>query len=579
MFIAFEKIVAALRTTTCVSALVALLLLMTGVTAHALTPAEIDAANREAQRIQNEQQERMRQQLLEDSQRGKETETEAVPEPQAPTLPKSTVCRDINEIVLTGVTLLSEKEKQALVAPYLNKCLYAEDIEKLLGQILKAYIDKGYIAVRPYVQAQDLSKGRLEILVVEGKVERIILDDGDKNSINIATAFPFVSGDALNLRDIEQGLDQVNRLASNSATMEVSPGQESGSSIVTIRNTPKFPLSIAGTFDNLGGLTTGRHQGAVTLSYDNPLSVNDFITYTHKESLFEDYEFHKAKNDSFYYSLPFGYFTANLFYNSSSYRSPVKTSTSTLVATGTSETKRGALDWVAFRDQDQKLTATLALNTKSTKNYLEGQYLTVSSRKLTIMDADLNWFRRFNGFMLNGNMGWSKGTTWFDALEDNNVATSAPHAQGSKFKYGAGVTIPFALKDQSFMFSSQASGQYGIVPLYGSEQLTVGGFYTVRGFNLNTVSGDRGIYIRNEITTTLPQQPLGIQIRPFVGYDYGRIEQYKTTPEGELAGIATGLRFSGNHLSGELSVAKSTDVPTYIEREPVQFSATLTVSF
>lgn len=504
-----------------------------------------------------------------------------MPEPKAPSLPKGGVCRDINDIVLTGVTLLSESLQSELTAPYLNKCLYAEDIEKLLAAILKAYMDKGYVAVRPYVQAQDLSQGRLEILIVEGKVGRLILEDGGKGTVNLTTAFPFVKDRPLNLRDIEQGLDQINRLASNSATMEVSPGEEAGSSVVTIKNTPSFPLSVSATMDNMGGLSTGRHQGAITVNFDHPLYLNDFLTYTKRKTLFENHYYHDSESNSVFYSVPLGSLTMQLLYSDSRYRSPVKTSTKKLVARGTNETWRGALDWVAYRDQDQKITTTLALNTKNSKNYLDGEYLDVSSRKLTIMDIGANWSHRYSGFTVNGGLGWSKGLTAFGALKDDDGrATDLPHAQGSKFTYNAGVTVPFTVKEQGIYFSSQLSGQYALVPLYGSEQITLGSFYTVRGFNRNSVAGDRGLYVRNELTTYLPAIPkTDIVVSPFVGFDYGRIEQFKTTNDASLSGAVAGIRFSGKHVRGELSAQKSLDVPTSIEREPVQFAATMTVSF
>ena len=46
---------------------------MPGTSAQAQTQAEIDEANRAAEQIQREQQERLQQQLLKDKQRGKPT--------------------------------------------------------------------------------------------------------------------------------------------------------------------------------------------------------------------------------------------------------------------------------------------------------------------------------------------------------------------------------------------------------------------------------------------------------------------------------------------------------------------------
>ncbi|MDP2849300.1 MAG: ShlB/FhaC/HecB family hemolysin secretion/activation protein [Humidesulfovibrio sp.] len=549
---------------------------------HALTPAEIDAGARAAQRIQNEQQERLQQQMREDALRRGQAAPQETPQVEAPSLPRTGVCRDIKEIALLGVKLLSEGEKRALTAPYLNRCLYAEDIEKLLADILKAYMDRGYVSVRPYVQAQDLTAGRLEILIVEGKIEGLILkDSGGWFSANLATAFPFVSGKPLNLRDIEQGLDQINRLASNSATMEVSPGSEPGASVVTITNTPKVPLSVSGTMDNLGGLSTGRHQGAYTVSLDNPLGLNDFITYTHRNTLFESTRLRESISDSFFYSLPFGAWTMQLSYSASEYHSPVTTSSTTLVARGTSETFRAELNWVAYRDQDQKLTALVAINNKATRNYLDDQFLSVSSRNLAIADADLNWQRRFSWLFANLGLGFSKGLRQLDAKADpSGTGVTAPHAQGAKVRYSGGATVPFSLFGQELTFSSQATGQYALEPLYGSEQITIGSFYTVRGFNRYSLSGDRGWYVRNELSATLGKLPFtDISPRPFIGFDGGRIEGFKTTRNANLTGVAGGVRLAGKHMTGELSAAKSLSTPVLMPHEPVQFSATMTLSF
>jgi len=561
----------------------AFLLALSASPALALTAAEIDAGNRAAQQIQNSQQERQQQQLREDALRRGHAMPQETPEAAVAKVPKSTICRDIKEVVLTGVTLLPEAEQKRLTAPYENRCLYAEDIEKLLADILKAYMDRGYVAVRPYVQTQDLSKGRLEILIVEGKVEGLILKDGRTilPSANLTTAFPMLAGQPLNLRDIEQGLDQINRLASNSATMEISPGKEAGASVVVIKNEPTFPVHAAAGVDNLGGLSTGRDQASYTLSVDNPLRLNDFITYTHRNTILESSSYRDSVSDSFFYSLPFGRWTVQLSYSASDYHSPVVTASNTLVARGNSETTRAELNYVAYRDQNQKLTLLAALNNKSTRNYLADEYLNVSSRNLSIADADANWSGRFFGLGLNAGLGLSQGVRQFDAKVDaDGTGVTSPHGQAGKLRYSAGLGAPFAVLGQVFTFSSQLTGQYAFEPLYGSEQITLGSYYTVRGFNRNSLSGDRGWYVRNELSTDLPQIPfIDATPRPFLAFDGGRIEGFKTTIDANMTGVAGGLRLAGKHFTGELSAAKSLSTPINLPHEPVQFAMTMNMSF
>lgn len=549
--------------------------------AQARSQAEIDSANRAVEQIQREQQERQQQQLLKDSQRGRPTPPQELPEIKAPSLPRSGTCREIKEIVFSGVALLPASLTDELKAPYLGKCLYVEDIETLLASVLKAYIERGYIAVRPYLKAQDLNSGRLEILIVEGKVEGLRLQDDGRHSVNLGTAFPFVVGTPLNLRDIEQGLDQINRLASNNATMEVSPGEEPGESIVSITNTPAFPLSASASLNNLGSPSTGENQGSLTVSLDNPLRVNDFITYTHANTLLEGNSLRDSTSDSIFYSLPLGYWTLQFSGNASDYHTPVVTPTRTLVARGESDSFRSELNRVAYRDRDQKLTALVAITRKSSKNYLDDEFLSISSRKLTILDIAANWVRRFPGVTVSASLGWSKGLRWFDALEDlSDIDPSAPHAQGSKITYSGGLQIPFAVHGQDFSFSSQLTGQYALNPLYGSEQINIGSYYSVRGFNRYSLSGDRGYFLRNEVSTSLAKLPLAnVTPRPFLGFDVGRIAGYKETDAATFSGAAAGVRFAGRYLIAEISAAKSIAVPDAVKREPARYSVTVTASF
>ena len=83
--------------------------------------------------------------------------------------------------------------------------------------------------------------------MVEGRLESIELDSSAAG-VNLTTAFPFLKGKLLQLRDLEQGLDQINRLPSNRATMQLVPADEVGGTKVMIFNERGRPIGIrAGT--------------------------------------------------------------------------------------------------------------------------------------------------------------------------------------------------------------------------------------------------------------------------------------------------------------------------------------------
>ncbi len=131
---------------------------------------------------------------------------------------------------------MSPAERDALIKPFQGKCLGVAQLNELLKAITDHYIDKGLVTTRAYLPQQDLSKGDLQVLVIEGKLENLRSDAASGLSDReLAMAFPGKEGELLNLREIEQMVDQLNRLPSNQAQMELTPGQAVGGSDVVVK--------------------------------------------------------------------------------------------------------------------------------------------------------------------------------------------------------------------------------------------------------------------------------------------------------------------------------------------------------
>ncbi len=62
--------------------------------------------------------------------------------------------------------------------------------------------------------------------MTEGRVETVTLDGHQEKALKMA--FPQAEGQVLNLRDIEQGLEQLNRMSSRALTVDILPGSREG---------------------------------------------------------------------------------------------------------------------------------------------------------------------------------------------------------------------------------------------------------------------------------------------------------------------------------------------------------------
>jgi hemolysin activation/secretion protein len=131
-------------------------------------------------------------------------------------------------------------------------------------------VDHGWITTRVLAPSQDLKSGTLKLMIVPGYVRHVRLTEQSDDYIRLYSAFPAHEGNLLDLRDIEQGLENLQRLPTVEASMEIVPGDNPGESDIVITRKQAKMWRLGLSLDDSGTETTGRYQGGVTLSLDNP---------------------------------------------------------------------------------------------------------------------------------------------------------------------------------------------------------------------------------------------------------------------------------------------------------------------
>lgn len=553
--------------------------------AAAQTAADISNANRATESIQRQQLQRQEEDIRRSLPDNRPQTSIEVETPDMPT-GTGAGCLDITEVVIADAENMPEPEADAIASRYEGTCVNVGDIQSLLSDITKFYIDEGYVATRAYLPPQDLSTGVLRIQVVEGRIGKVMLKEGDERSLNLATAFPREEGAYLNLRDFEQGLDQVNRLLSNNAALELLPGSKPGESVVVISNQPTKRWHLNVTGDNYGTRSTGREQVGVTLGVDNLLGLNDYFSLTRRHS---DWPWEDSREQSSsttgVFSVPYHYTTFTVGYTHSDYDSILGTPGGLdLALSGNNKVAFATVDQVLYRDQDSKFNGYINFARKTANNYIEDQRLDVSSRTLSVVDIGVNYSTVWQGGSLSLGGGYSRGLDWFGALEDaDNLPGSAPRAQFSKVTAQAGYYKPFGFYEQNMLFSTQLSGQYAFDTLYGSEQVSIGGIYTVRGFYDEVLANDHGAFWRNDLALMKPFGPIFgkmATLKPYIGLDAGVVGgRAPKTPSGVLVGAAVGLGLTAGAVSFDIYTGHPIVLPDSAEDEGFNTFARLSVNF
>jgi len=511
--------------------------------------------------------------------------------PEGPKAAPDAPCFEAKSVELTGVTLLSRREIDAIVAPYVGRCLTLADANNLVRDITNAYIDKGYVTTRAAIPEQDFSSGRLVILVVEGKVEGIEFKDGQELTRELSSAFPGIDGEFLNLRDIEQGLDQMNRLPSNNAKMELVPGNEPGSSKVVVSNERKRTWRASAGLDNSGQDSTGRNQYVLSLGKDNLLGVNDLLSVTvnaDAEAWLND-EHQKSATYNAFYTVPFGYWTFSGSFSYYDYRTALYSGGAGYSSYGDTTTTSLSVDRMLQRDQDGKTSAGISFTLRDTQNYFNGAKLASTSQVLSVVGASLNHSRRIFGGVASGQIAMSRGVPVLGAKRDRNLNHDDPRSEFTKITYSGSYYRPFQVEKTSFYWNTSFSGQWSENTLYSAERISIGSRYTVRGFHDDSLSGDIGTYVRNELGVSLPGDP---QTSPtlddwlgttqlYAAYDAGYIrrDSKEAEEQGSLQGAVVGLRTSGGRLVADLAACHPLDAPSFLKKNEIETYFSIKYSF
>jgi len=525
-------------------------LFISNVMAAPVTPGDLDV-------IQNQQQQRLQQ---DQQQRDALTQAHQVELQKTESAPASGPCFEINQISLQQASLITPDTQKRLVAPYINQCLSLDRINQLVRAISEWYVQRGYITSRAFLTEQNLSHGTLNITVLEGKLEAIHLQGASARQLNMA--FPTRAGRILNLRDIEQGMEQINRLRTTPVQIEIIPSTQPGYSIVNLTSTPEFPLTLGLNMDNSGQRSTGIGQLSGSLVGNDLLGVADrWFVSGGRSSAFSDWR--DAQNFQAGVSVPYGYGLLDYSYSWSNYHSRFNANSFDWYSNGDNISNRLSGSWVLFRNGQIKTGLQVGLNHYVSHNWLNETLLQSSSRKLTSLQIGFNHTQKIAGGVATLNPMLSRGMPWFDAESDKGKSDDFPKAEFRKWSVSSSYQRPVT---QKMWWLSSFYAQWSPDRLYGSERLTIGGENSVRGYKEQYLSGDVGGYLRNELNYSLFTLPAIGEVSTTLALDGGWLQSDKQDRYAActLWGSSLGLGTRNAHVSTQLSLGIPVSYPNYL---------------
>ena len=519
--------------------------------------------------------------------------------PAATRLPPSeTPCFTIQDIVLDGE--MADRFQWLLPAAAqvpttdanttpsdspIDRCLGTQGINTVLARMQHALVAQGWVTTRVLAAPQDLSPGTLRLTLVPGRIAAIRFADGaasaSASSLGLHTAIPAQPGDLLNLRDIEQGLENLKRLPTADADIQIepstAPAARPGDSDLVISYRRAFPLRVSLSLDDSGTESTGRTQAGATVAWDGPLGLNDLAYISVNHDAF-NHSHQGTQAQTVHYSVPYGYWLLSTTASRNEYHQRVAGLSQDYVYAGESRNAEVRLSRLLYRDASRKTTASIRGFRRASQNYIDDTEIEVQRRVVGGWELGLN-HRAFVGeATLDANLAYRHGTGAFGALAAPEEAFGEGSARMRLITADLNLNTPFQLGAQRLRYTAQSRAQWSRTPLTPQDGFAIGGRYTVRGFDGETsLQADRGWLIRNDIGLALGAS--GAEL--YVGIDYGTVGGYKTRNllGRQLAGGVLGLRGAAKSLSYDLFVGAPIHKPEGYRTARVTSGFNLNYSF
>jgi hemolysin activation/secretion protein len=506
-------------------------------------------------------------------------------------LPIETPCFQIERLLIKNVSgeLLSEfdwvlQQLTASDAPlFIGQCVGAQGVSWLIERTQKILVDRGFVTSRVLAAQQDMSQGTLALTLIPGRIRAIRLSEPVDPRVNLINALPMKEGDILNLRDIEQALENLKRVPTAEADIQIEPAQgndaQIGDSDLVVSYRQLFPLRITLNVDDSGIKATGRYQGSTTVSYDNALTLNDLFYVTNTNALGgSDPGPRGTHAKTVHYSFPVGYWTIGATSSTSRYHQTVAGLNQSYVYRGTSENNEIKINRLLMRDEVQKLNLAMRAFQRKSNNYIDDTEVETQKRIVGGWDATVSHKTFIQEATLESNLTYKRGTGAFGSLPAPEEGFGEGTSRFALMTADVNLAQPFKLSDQRLRYNTTWRIQHNRTPLTPQDRFVIGGRYTVRGFDGETVlSAERGWLWRNELSVALGDS--GQEL--YAGLDIGRVRGPTSDllVAKQLTGAVIGLRGAFQKMTYDIFIAEPIKTPDNFKTAGSTAGFSLSASF
>jgi hemolysin activation/secretion protein len=452
-----------------------------------------------------------------------------------------------------GNGLISSPKLASRLASFLGKPATFGTLHEISAEVVRFYRDNNRPVVDAQLPEQNVTNGVVQILVVEGHVGRILAEDQRWFSESLLLGgIRSGAGDNIEANRLLDDLNWINRNPFRRSELLFRKGESGGETDLIIKTTDRFPFRPYFTYDNWNTDLTGNHRLQAGFTWGNAFGLDQIFSYQY--SVAPDPETFTAHAAS--WTIPLPWRNVLELYGSYARSQP----TDADVDFDAKSLQLGALYTIPLPSlQGIKHDISFGAEFKQSNNNLLFGGTNIFESDSEIFQFRLSYLaRQFDSrgsTTVQASLYYSPGGITPDntdsAFEQERAFAEANYVYG-RLTLQRTQKLPWNLT-----LVATLAGQLSTDNLLASEQFSLGGATTVRGYEESIANGDRGwlgslelyspsISVLNRIRPGAPED----ELKFLIFFDAGGVASVHRLPgepaHREVAGVGAGLRYRIN---------------------------------
>ncbi|WP_226372784.1 ShlB/FhaC/HecB family hemolysin secretion/activation protein [Allosphingosinicella flava] len=400
---------------------------------------------------------------------------------------------------------------KAALEPYVGRNLDSATLAEMVNAANAAIAASPQPFAIAALPDQNAANGVVQLLVVEGRMGDLRVVGAKKfNEAGYRNAMTQPPGEPVDKARLDADIAWINRNSFREANVVAAPGGSFGTVDLTLAVEEKRPWSVSATLDDTGTDQTDPLRVGAAFTWGNAFGRGDILSYQLSAS--PDFEKTVAHSLGFQSFLPW----RHILNVSASYADIKGDLPDPFTLDGYS--------WSAAANYEVPLprgqVLIVGFEFKQSNNNFRFADLPLNDNTVDVAQATIGWRGQFEdnrgGTAVGANLTLSPG----GLTGRNNDETFAATRVGADATYAV---LRLSLDRQTrlpagFTLTNALRAQLSTAALVGSEQLSVGGWSSVRGFDEGRFYGDRGFVLRNELGTPMLERRQ-TRLRPYLFLD------------------------------------------------------------